>query len=68
MIQVEKQENAEKALAALKKGDSAKTVAKKYGKTGTYDGSEKSTSADLDFLMLFSVKLLQHPVRDLSKK
>ena len=41
VIQVEKQENAEKALAALKKGDSAKTVAKKYGKTGTYDGSEK---------------------------
>ena len=29
---------------------------------------KKSTSADLDFLMLFSVKLLQHPVRDLSKK
>ena len=41
VIQIEKQENAEKALAALKKGDSAKTVAKKYGKTGTYDGSEK---------------------------
>ena len=34
VIQIEKQENAEKALAALKKGDSAKTVAKKYGKIG----------------------------------
>lgn len=41
ILQFDKKENAEKALKALEKGDSAKTVAKKYGKTDTYDGSEK---------------------------